>query len=703
MGTLAKAVSLHQSGRLAEAEAIYRALLEIDPWLDDAAYLLGVVLAQTDRPAEAERLVRDAIARQATADRLASLGAICRTLEKPAEAEAAYRQALEMQPDHGGALFNHGNLLLAQDRLDDAARRFAQVMALDPHHRQARVNLGVVRQRQGRLAEAEQAFRSALTLSPHDAEAGFNLASLLEEQGREADAEGLYKRALSVKPDFAEAWHNLGALLERHGQRREAVACYGQALRHGIPRRGPTVALLLHQLAHLCQWDAQDRLRPELLHALETDREGGIPPWMLLSQPVVEEWHFRAARAHAAAVRRRAEALRPADLAPAVPRAPGGRLRIGYLSADLHQHPVGHVVVEVLECHDRRVVEVVGLSFGPDDGSAIRRRLVAGFDRFHDLAGLGPVEMARRIRALDLDILVDLMGFTARSRPEVVAMRPAPVTVQWIGFAGSTGGLTDYVIADGVVVPPGKERAYAEAVVRLPGSYYPGDSRRPLADPPGREAAGLPTDGFVFCCFNASYKITRDVFAGWMRILAQVPGSVLWLLEAGPEMTEALRTSSLSHGVDPDRLVFAPRLPKARMADHLGRHRLADLFLDTRPYGGHTTAGDALWAGLPVLTCTGPGFAARVAASLLTALNLPDLIAPSAPAYESLAVALARDPARLDQVRRRLGFARHRPGGPFDSAALARALERAYAAMADRARQGLPPAALSITPEQALL
>lgn len=373
-------------------------------------------------------------------------------------------------------------------------------------------------------------------------------------------------------------------------------------------------------------------------------------------------------------------------------------MRIGYLSADWHQHATAYLMAGVLEGHDRHKVTVTAFSLGPADGSPMRARLVAGADRFIDLATHDDRAAAQAVRAAGIDILVDLKGYTEGARPGIAALRPAAVQVQYLGYPGTMGtgrGGIDYVLADAVVLPPDREDYWDEAVVRLAGCYQANDAHRPIGPATGRADWGLPVDGFVFACFNAAYKLTPDVVACWARLLAVVPGSVLWLLDPGAALP-ALQAMLAENGVDPTRLVVAPALPKGRMADHLARHACADLFLDTHPVNAHTTAADALYAGLPVLTRTGGPFIARVAASLLTALGLADLVTADLPAYEALALALARDPARMAGVRGRLAAARTLPGGPFDTAAFCRRLEAAYVRMADRARTHLPPASFDV-------
>jgi predicted O-linked N-acetylglucosamine transferase (SPINDLY family) len=359
-------------------------------------------------------------------------------------------------------------------------------------------------------------------------------------------------------------------------------------------------------------------------------------------------------------------------------RGPRDRLRIGYLSANFHKHAIAYLVAELFELHDRGRFEICAYSYGPDDGSPMRARLKRGFDRFTDIASLSFAEAARVIHADGTDILVDLTGYTENARIEIAGYRPAPVQVHLIGYPGTLGAdCIDYLIADRFVAPAAHGAGYHERLVRLPGSYLVNDRQRPIAATPPRDELGLPADGFVFCSFNAAYKIMPEVFAAWMRMLKGVQGSVLWLLEPKPTAIRNLRRMASEQGVDPARLLFAP---VAGHAEHLGRLRAADLFLDTFPYNAHTTARDALWAGLPLLTCAGETFASRVAGSLLSAIGLQELITTTLADYEALGLRLARSPEALLALRGKLS--RNRETEPlFDSPRYVRALESAYEAM----------------------
>jgi predicted O-linked N-acetylglucosamine transferase (SPINDLY family) len=357
------------------------------------------------------------------------------------------------------------------------------------------------------------------------------------------------------------------------------------------------------------------------------------------------------------------------------------RLRLAYVSCDFREHAVAFQLAPLIEVHDRSRFQVIGISTGLADASAIRARLAKGFDRFHDFAGLNSDEIARRLREMEVDIAIDLGGHTGMSRLQVFSHRPAPIQASWLGFPGTTGAaFMDYLIADNTVAPQQDQPFYSEKLVQLPDSFFPTDPARKIGAMPSRSELGLPQHGIVFCCFNNNWKITRSVFDVWMRLLKQVPASVLWLKQPGPDTRSNLEQEAAARGIDPQRLIFAENAPLEE--DHLARYGMADLFLDTLPYNAHATACDALWAGLPVITCKGESFAGRVAASLLNAVGLPELVTQTLEDYEGLCLALAKDPARLDALKTKL--AQNLAHAPlFDLDRFRQKIEAAYLAMWD--------------------
>ncbi|ALJ37779.1 tetratricopeptide repeat protein [Azospirillum brasilense] len=736
------ALSHHAQGRPAEAEPHYRAVLAGCPGLGAVWNNLGVALQEQGRPAEAETAYREALRHQpedaGTWKNLAvALDSLCRT----DEAEAAYRAALSRNPEHAVSLNNLGGLVLAAGRPDEAWRIGCRMVALNPADRNGWMLLGNAAHAAGRRGEAVRASAVAVRLAPDDPAPRHNLANALAAAGRRDEAVAEYRAVLGLQPDSPAAvdlamellgQHDMaGALallrgaLARHPDHVLAWRILGQtlagalrpdaaldALRRAValdpgdpagwedlaaaatladrvapsiealrrvrrlsPAYNPALAQLVQQQRHACDWRDLPALEGDLIGRMRAGALG-VPPFGLLAV------HTTPADQRAAAERWARQKARgvPAVARPAV--AGDGRLRIGYLSADFHEHATAYLMAELLERHDRMRFAVTAYSTGIDDGSPMRRRLTAAVERFVDLRDRSDRDAAQAIAADGIDILVDLKGYTAFARTAILAARPAPVQVNWLGYPGTMGAdFIDVILADAATIPPGEESFYSEAVVRLPHCYQPNDRHRAIAErTPSRADCGLPEDGFVFCCFNSPYKLTPALFDVWARLLRAVPGSVLWLYAGNPLVAGNLRREAVARGVAPERLVFAPPRP---LAEHLARHRRADLFLDTLPYNAHTTASDALWTGLPVVTCRGATFAGRVAASLLETVGLPELVTDSPAAYEVLALGLARDPARLAGLKARLVAAR--TASPlFDGDRFARDLEDAYRAIWQR-------------------
>ena len=720
----AEALRDHQAGRLQAAEAGYRQILASQPRHADSLHLLGVVAHQAGRHEPAVELIGQAIAIAGAAappSYALNLGAALQAAGRIDEAAAAFERVVKRQPDHalahnnlGNALsalgrteeaiaalrraaqlkldyaeahYNLGNVLREVRQFEEAAAAYRRALQLRPDLDDALNNLGIALEEMGQPEESAAAYRRAISLRPDHAAAWCNLANILVRLRQFDEATQAYRQALRLKPDFVDATYNLGAMLDDRGQRAEAVSCYVRTLALQ-PHHDHARLRLTHALQHLCDWPALAPLERDVLDGVQQAR-AAITPFPLVALSATAADQLASATAYAATF-----VSRPSERPLRTAARTSGPIRIGYLSADFHAHATAYLIAELIERHDRRRFEVAGYCFGPDDVSPVRRRLIDGFDRFVSVRDLSHAAAAARIEDDQIDILIDLKGYTQHARTPILSLRPAPIQVNYLGYPATMGaGFIDYIIADHVCIPPGAEVFYSEQVVRLPHSYQPNDTLRAIAaETPSRAACGLPDQGFVFCSFNASYKITPAMFDVWMRLLAQTPGAVLWLLECNGSVKANLRGEAARRGVDPDRLVFAPRRP---LAEHLARHRLADLFLDTLPCNAHTTASEALWAGLPVLTCLGETFAGRVAASLLTALNLSELICVSLDEYEAAALRLAADPAALAAIRARLE--RNRADAPlFDIARYTQHLEAAYARMWEVHGQGRPPQAFDL-------
>ncbi len=664
MGEIEQAVALHRQGEFAKAEALYRRVLEREPGHAEALHLLGVIALQQGEAADAH----DLIAKAAASD-----------------------------PARGEFQRNLGLALLSLDRLDEAAACLARAVALDPADGAALINLSAASLRQRAIDGAIAAGERASALLPDSLEAVTNLAMALRDRGRLQEAERCYRRALELSPGSPILLAELASILRRQGRSEEALEQLRQAT--SVAAGDSSIqATLYHELLRVGSWGDLPALSANINRLNEAALAAGRPALesaflnVLRSENPAE--NFRIARSHAIEVARRIGWAQ--DKLQRRQQTRGGRIRVGYLTADVWDHPTAHLAAGLFAGHDRRRFEVFLYSYGPDDQSAYRHKLASDVEHFVEFAGLDTLAAAQRIADDAIDILVDLKGHTMDAWLEVMALRPASIQLHWLGFPGSIGGdFLDYIIADPIVLPPGVNDLFAEKIVRLPNCYQINDDRQAIDAPPSRAAAGLPEGAFVFCCFNHAHKIEPVMFDLWMSLLREVSGSVLWLL-GGPAVLESnLGREAESRGIAPARLIFAPHKPKAA---HLARLALADLALDTRIYNGHTTSSDALWAGVPLVALRGRHFASRVSASLLHALDLDELIVDGLPAYRDLAATLARDPARLGALRQRLAAAR-RTAPLFDTSRFIRNLERAYEAMQARHDRSLPPDHLDILEE----
>jgi protein O-GlcNAc transferase len=681
-------VVLQRQGKLDDALAAYRAAAALQPAYAQAHFNVGVVLHEKRDLDAAAAAYRQVIAlRPDIADAYNNLGTVLQDQGRLDEALAAFAAAIERRADYAEAHFNRGVVLRAQGRLELALAAWRDAAARRADYVEAINNAGIALQELGRLDEAQTTFEGIFRLRPAHAEAYNNFGAVLLGQGRADAALGAFQQALTLRPDYREAFYNLGNAWRELGKLEGAIAAYQSALRLW-PEDADAFSQLVYHRWRACDWTDYAADQAKLIDLV---RRGAarVPPFYLLATPASAEDQLACARRWIAPIAPPPESV----FRHAAPRA-RGRIRLGYLSADFHQHATAALAAELFEQHDRTRFEVVAYSYGPDDASPMRARLTHAFDRFVDIRPLSHRAAAERIRDDEVDILIDLKGYTQHARPQIAAFRPAPVQASYLGFPATMGAeFIDYIIVDDVVAPASAQPSFAEKLVHLPGCYQVNDRRRAIApSAPSRADCGLPRAGFVFCTFNNSYKITPDFFACWMRLLVAVAGSVLWLLEANDLVARNLRREAEARGIDPARLVFAPRAP---LAEHLARHRNADLFLDTLPCNAHTTASDALWAGLPVLTCAGSTFAGRVAASLLTAMDMSELIAASAAEYERIALALAREPRKLAEVRARLSRARE-ASAVFDLPRTARHLEAAYARMWQRWCAGESPIAFAV-------
>lgn len=622
--------------------------------VDRSVLIRAIELQNQGHVAPAEQLLLHYLT-QAPTDPVAiySLAVIWLRMPNPAPALDLLERAVNAGTDFAPLWFAHATVLVKVGRRDDALRSYQRAIDLKPDYADAMINSGVLLRDLQQHVAALTRFQQVLALQPDNVIALANAATLMTEFKRGEEAVAMLERLVQLAPEHDYA-----------------------------------LGMLCHEKLQGCDWQGFEALSQRVIDGVRAGRRSSKSLGLMALSDSAED-HQRCARLFA-------QQRYPAAAAPlwTGERYRHDRIRVAYVSPDLREHPVGHLMAGIFERHDKHRFETIGLSLGVDDGSRLRERMTRAFDQFIDARQMTAVQIAALLREREIDIVVDLAGYTADSRAEIFTWRPAPVQVNFLGYPGTMGlSCMDYILADRHVVPPEHWRFYDEQVVYLPDAYLPPASNLQIAEAtPSRADCGLPPAGVVFCSFNHDYKILPAVFAVWMRLLQQVPGSVLWLMSRSERSQRNLRASAQAAGIDPDRLVFAQRVP--RVEDHLARYRVADLFLDTHPYNAHSTAADALLAGLPVLTCSGQSFPSRVAGSLLQAAGLPELVTHTVADYEQLALALARDPDRLAALKARLAE-RQRDSALFDVDAFTRHLETAYIAMWRQSQLGGARDALS--------
>ena len=649
-------IAHQKSGQLDDAETCYRAVLRGRPENADAWHLLGLIaLARNEYEAASEGIERAIALNPTTAAFHNNLGGLRFLQKRYREAIASCEEALRLQPDLDGGSRNLSKALRAQRR----------------------------------YAEAESVCRTRLQLRPDDPDAYNDLGSTLQDAGRHKEAENAYRDALRLRPQYDEVLVALGILLRRLNRRKEALECFEQVSTD--PRFSYAVGFAADCRARMCDWS------PEYANVIrevtEGVREGKkyTTPFLLINFCDDAALQRSCAEVYA----KKFPCSYSAGEFSREQRCRHDRIRLAYVSPDFREHPVTYLLADLIERHDRSRFEVIGVSIGGSSRSPWRKRLMRSFDRFEDVYEVSDEDVVRRLRDLEIDIAVDLAGYTAQSRPLIFASRAAPIQVNYLGFPGTMGAqFMDYIVADRVVIPENQQGGYVEKVACLPGTFQCASLRDIAERTPTRAELGLPETGFVFCCFNNTYKIQPEFFDVWMRLLIQIEGSVLWFRRANESVEDNLRREARARGCDPDRLIFAERL---ELPEHFARQRQADLFLDTLPYNAHTTASDALWAGLPVLTCTGSAFAGRVGASLLHAVGLPELVTENLADYEALALRLASRPEELIALKRKLQ--RNLRTEPlFDVERFCRHIEAAYQRMWATWLRGEEPAAFAVEP-----
>ena len=713
-------LALHRAGRFAEAEPLYLQSLAADPDFSPALHLMGLLRLHQGRTAEALPYMERALAlRPGTPELLFDYGIALASAGRNAEALAALDRVVALTPNNSRAWSNRGTLLARLHRNEEALTDVERALALDPVNEDAWNNRGLILVELGRPQEALESYDRVLQLRPARVEARNNRGLALKALGRTGDALAEFDRVIQQKPDHAGAWVNRASVLRAMGEVDQALQSYDRALAiqpdmpEALASRGNClwtrqgdvagaiadlqrlVAIrpdypyargdLLHLKMHAGDWRDLARERAALDEGVRAGKRVVEPyvyqglsssPADLLASAMIYSRHKYPPRSAAQRPRRRE-----------------GKIRLGYLCGEFRAQATMYLAAGLFEHHDRRRFEVTGFDNSREDGSAMRQRVLASFDKHVPIQSLSDRDAAYLIADEEIDILVNLNGYFGALRMGVFAHRPAPLQVNYLGFPGSLGAdYIDYILADAEVIPRGSEQFYSEKVVRLAGSYQINDGKRSRPARASRAAHGLKDTDFVFCHFNSSYKITPEMFALWLRLLKSVPSSVLWLLESTALFAANLRREAARAGVDPARLVFAAPMENSA---HVARLALGDLFLDSLPYNAHTTASDALWAGLPLITCRGEAFAGRVAASLLRAAGLTELITDNLQQYESLALKLARDPAVLRSYRDHLTRDPARLA-LFDTVRTTRQIEAAYEEMVARWRKDALPDSFAV-------
>jgi predicted O-linked N-acetylglucosamine transferase (SPINDLY family) len=718
---LHEGLALQSQMQLPAARSVYEQVLQLQPQNSRARHLLGSIALQSGQPQLAVELIGAALeldsrnaaahndyghalyelkryeAAVASFDQAIALDSgfagfyynramALHDSGRYESAIASFDQAIGRNPKHARAFNHRGNSLFELRRISAALASYTSAISLNAEYAEAYNNHGSALFELEQYASALISFDKAIALQPGYADAHNNRGNALYELGKVEAALSSYEAALALQPNYAGVHFNRGQILDEFRQHAMAVSSYAKTLAIKPDFKFAFGHRLLARMQS-CDWHGIDSELAELAIRVERGEPAANPfcALALLDSPALQK--------KAAQIWVREKAPPHDEVPPIAKRAMRDKIRLGYFSADFCDHPVSSLSAELYETHDRSRFEVYAFSLGRDTQDEMRMRLQHAFDRFIDVHGVAAADIAALARSLEIDIAIDLTGFTKGSRPRIFAQRAAAIQVSYLGYLGTMAApYIDYLIADHAIVPPSLRAHYTEKLAYLP-SYQANDSKRRSAERRfARSELGLPADGFVFCCFNNNYKITPAAFGSWMRILKRTPGAVMFLYAASETVADNLRQEALARGVDAGRLVFGARMATA---DYLARYLAADLFLDTSPYNAGATASDALWAGLPVLTRAGETFAGRMASSLLRAIGLPELITSTPAQYEDLAVTLSLDAHRMAEVKQKLENNRLTTA-LFDTRLHTKNLEAAYTEMQARYAANLPPADIFI-------
>lgn len=718
-----KALTHLQNGQIEEALGLLTKLAI--SWADNphVHFLLGLSYSLAGKKTLAVESYERVLGLEPTfVEALVNLSADLYSLKSYGRAISTAKRALDINPDNPLAWLNLGNSFQALGNYAEALHAYQKALSLNANYAEAWNNCAEVYMLLGKIQEALESALKAIEIAPGYSDAYNNLGLIYVELHCHDQALNAYQRSLATNPANANVFNNLGVLYARLGLGTEARHAYHRAIElngsnpnpyknlgnldYSLKRYDAAIQMyraalaldptqnyllgtLLHTQMKVCDWSAYASILDELKGSL-ADGKMVVAPFVAISLPLTLAQQKLCAEAMIRAEFGVREPIK------SHPNASHQKIKIAYLSADFHNHPVAYLIAELFELHDRSRFEVIGVSYGRACEDDMRRRIASAVDHFVEVPDRSDREIAELVRDYEIDIAIDLGGHTEGGRLGILAYRPAPLQVHYLGYSGTTGaGFVDYLVADSVVIPREDRSFYTEKIVSLPEAFQVNDRCRQIAHVEDRRTDhGLPAEGFVFCSFNNNWKITPDLFDVWMRILERVKGSVLWLFKDNETAETNLRQEAEKRGVDPSRLVFATKVP---LDEHLARHRHADLFLDTFYYNAHTTASDALWTELPVLTKQGQTFASRAASSLLHAIGLPELITETDDKYECQAIELATNTAKLNQIKQKLSA--NRLSQPlFDTPQYVKQLESAYEEMFLRHHQGLQPEHIEVLP-----
>ncbi len=686
--TLNQAINAHKQGKIDEAERLYLEILKVEPKNGDANHNLGVLKVYKNDSIGAIPLFKTAteIKPNIVQFWVSYAGALINE-KKFKQAELSCRKIIKLKSDFPNAYSNLGNILKKIGKFNEAEINYKKAIVLNPNLAEDHYNLGNTLVELGKLDEVEICFKKAIKIKPDFAQAYNSLGIRLVELNRAGEAEIVYKKAIKVKPNYPEAYNNLGIVQKLLGKIEDSLISYNHAYSLK-PDINFLLGTLLHVKMYLCIWDDLTKNLNELIERIHNG-EKVSPPFPMLS--LLDEPNLQKKTAEIFSV---TEFPKSNIFSKITYYDNHQKIRVGYFSADFKNHPVSRLIAELFETHDRKKFEIHAFSFGLETQDEFNIRIKKGVDYFHSIQAMSDYEVVKLTRYLEIDIAIDLSGFTGGNRQNIFAMLAAPIQVNYLGYPGTMGiDYMDYLIADNVVIPKKMKNYYSEKIVYMPNSYQPNLSQRKLSkNLLSRKKVNLPNEAFVFCCFNSQYKITPTTFAGWMRILKATKDSVLWLLENNTNAAKNLKKEANKFGISEDRLIFAQKIPNDQ---HLKRIQLADLFIDTFPYNAHTTASDALRMNLPVLTLIGNSFTSRVGASLLNTAGIPEMITTTQNEYELLAINLAKNPNKLKDIKNKL-INNLLKTPLFDIQKYTKNLERAYSIMHKNYQKGLNPKDIKI-------